>query len=138
MAYPKPSLTVDLIIINQNREILLIKRGKDPFKDKWAFPGGFVNENEPLEVAARRELAEETTIAEIGELHQFKTFGDPGRDPRGWVVTVAFAARVEQKLNAVGSDDAAEAQWFKLDELPELAFDHAQILEEYLLWDLAV
>jgi 8-oxo-dGTP diphosphatase len=108
--------------------VLLIRRKHDPFAGKWALPGGFVDENETLEAAARRELHEETGL-EVEGLQQLQTFGDPGRDPRGWTIAVAFLARVDAgKLQPEAADDAAEAAWHRLDQLPPLAFDHEQIL----------
>lgn len=132
--YPRPALAVDIIIYHANEDgedsILLIKRGNDPFKDMWALPGGYVNEGERLIDAAMRELEEETTVKDV-PLTQEGTYGDPGRDPRGWVVSVVHLAILTQKVKAKGQDDAAEAQWFKLSEIPtELAFDHRKIIDE--------
>jgi 8-oxo-dGTP diphosphatase len=123
-------LTVDAVVATREERprVLLIRRKKDPFAGKWALPGGFVDENERLADAARRELEEETG-AKVSELEQLYTAGDPGRDPRGWTVSVAFLARVEpDAIKAKAADDAEEVGWFALDELPELAFDHAMIL----------
>src|SRR6185503_4235624 len=106
----------------------LIQRKADPFAGKWALPGGFVDENERLVDAARRELKEETGLdqADVEPLH---TFGDPGRDPRGWTVSVAYLARVwAEQLAPAAGDDAAAVDWFPLDAPPPLAFDHADIL----------
>lgn len=97
----------------------------------WALPGGFVDELEPLERAARRELCEETGLALEVPLLKVGTFGDPGRDPRGWVVTAAFVAILEgdtARRRILAGDDAAEARWHPVDELPELASDHAAII----------
>jgi len=129
--YPRPALTVDLVLITEEARprVLLIRRRAEPFAGQWAFPGGFVNENEPLEAAATRELEEETGL-KVRDFHQLQSFGDPGRDPRGWTVTVAFLGRVNaKKLKPVAADDAAEVGWHFLDSLPLLAFDHAKILE---------
>lgn len=129
--YPRPALTVDLVVLTRRgrRKVLLIRRKTPPFAGKWALPGGFVDENEPLEAAARRELEEETGVS-VADFEQLYTFGDSGRDPRGWTVSVAYQARVEQsKVRPQPSDDAAEVRWFALDALPDLAFDHALILE---------
>lgn len=92
--YPRPALTVDIAIVTREAKprVLLIQRKKDPFAGSWALPGGFVEENERLGDAARRELVEETGVA-AGELEQLYTAGDPGRDPRGWTVSVAYLAR---------------------------------------------
>jgi 8-oxo-dGTP diphosphatase len=123
-------LTVDVAIATRETRprVLLIRRKKDPFAGRWALPGGFVEENEPLADAARRELAEETG-AKVLELEQLYTAGNPGRDPRGWVVSVVYLARVEPKnIQIRAADDAAAVKWFHLDTLPELAFDHAMLL----------
>ncbi len=127
--YPRPALTVDVVLATheEHPRVLLIRRGKDPFKDRWALPGGFVDENERLIEAAKRELVEETGV-EIGELEQLYTAGDPGRDPRGWTVSVVFLARVADPPAATAADDASEVGWFPLSQPPEMAFDHAMIL----------
>ena len=129
-AYPRPALTVDLVVATRESRprVLLIRRKSDPFAGSWALPGGFVDENEPLLAAARRETLEETGV-EVGDLEQLYTAGDPGRDPRGWTVTVAYLVRVKpDELKPVAADDAAEVGWFPLDDLPSMAFDHAMIL----------
>lgn len=128
--YPRPALTVDVVAATREPRprVLLIRRGKDPFAGAWALPGGFVEAGETLAAAARRELKEETG-AEVGDLEQLYTAGDPDRDPRGWTVSVVFLARVDaKKIKAKAADDAAEVGWFPLDALPDLAFDHAMIL----------
>jgi len=128
--YPRPSLTVDIALVTRDAKprVLLIRRKADPFRGKWALPGGFVDENERLLDAARRELQEETGVTD-SDLEQLHTFGDPGRDPRGWTVSVAFVALVSpEQLKPVAGDDAAEVGWFPLGDLPPLAFDHADIL----------
>lgn len=128
--YPRPALTVDVVLATREGfpRVLLIKRAKEPFVGRWSLPGGFVNENERLIDAAKRELVEETGVT-VGDLEQLCAAGDPGRDPRGWTVSVVFFGRVTaDEVNAKGADDAAEAEWFRLDQLPELAFDHADIL----------
>lgn len=130
----RPSVTVDIVVVaklDARPEVLLVKRKKSPFEGCWALPGGFVEPNEPLEAAARRELREETGIRLLG-LKQLHTFGDPGRDPRGWTISVAFLTlpdrgAVESWQLRAGSD-AGDVGWFELDRLPELAFDHAVIL----------
>jgi 8-oxo-dGTP diphosphatase len=130
--YPRPSVTVDIALVTREdrQRVLLIQRKADPFAGQWALPGGFVDEGERLIDAARRELKEETGLEQT-ELEQFRTFGNPGRDPRGWTVSVVHLARVApDQLNAVAGDDAADARWFSLDELPELAFDHGEILSQ--------
>lgn len=127
--YPRPALTVDVVLATREPRprVLLIKRGQDPFAGAWALPGGFVEEGERLVDAARRELLEETGVT-APDLEQLCAAGDPGRDPRGWTVSVVFFARVDE-LPAKGADDATEAKWFRLDKLPAMAFDHADILK---------
>ena len=128
--YPRPSLTADvaLVTVEPKPRVLLIRRKADPFAGRWALPGGFVDENERLIDAARRELKEETGLDQA-DLEQLHTFGDPGRDPRGWTVSVVFLARVPPDvLEATAGDDAAEVGWFPLSDPPPLAFDHADIL----------
>lgn len=129
--YPRPALTVDVAVVTREGRphVLLIQRKKAPFAGSWALPGGFVEEGERLADAARRELVEETGVA-VAELEQLYTAGDPGRDPRGWTVSVAYLARVEPgAVRAVAADDAGAVAWFALDELPALAFDHAMLLD---------
>jgi 8-oxo-dGTP diphosphatase len=128
--YPRPAVTVDLVVVTRERKprVLLIRRKHDPYAGTWALPGGFVDEDETLETAARRELREETGV-EVEVLQQLQAFGDPGRDPRGWTIAVAFLARVEAaELRPEAADDAAEVGWHPLDRLPPLAFDHEKIL----------
>jgi 8-oxo-dGTP diphosphatase len=128
--YPRPAVTVDVVIVTREARprVLLIRRKHDPFAGKWAIPGGFVDENEPLEDAAQRELFEETGVRQA-RLEQLGAFGDPGRDPRGWTISVAFLAEIPAKsAKATAADDAAEVGWHRLDRLPPLAFDHAEIL----------
>ena len=127
----KTFVTVDVVLLRQSVSggaLLLIQRKKDPFKDLWALPGGFVDENEDLADAARRELAEETGI-HLQHIEQLKAFGKPGRDPRGHVVSVAFLAiTTDENMVAQAADDAADAKWFSVNDLPKLAFDHAEII----------
>jgi 8-oxo-dGTP diphosphatase len=132
--YPRPALTVDCIVFGLDSEldlkIMLIKRDIPPFQGQWAIPGGFVRMDENLEAAALRELQEETGIHDVF-LEQLYTFGDLERDPRDRTVTVSYYALinlVEQKIQA--STDAREADWFALSKIPELAFDHDQILQK--------
>jgi len=129
-AFPRPSVTADIVLITKGPRprVLLIRRKDDPYAGHWALPGGYVNQNEPLLTAAKRELKEETGL-QIKNLHQLRAFGDPGRDPRGWTVTIAFIAHVSAaKLKPTAGDDAADAEWHPLDDLPKLAFDHAKII----------
>jgi 8-oxo-dGTP diphosphatase len=129
-AYPRPAVTVDVAVVTREvrPRVLLIERRNDPFAGQWALPGGFVDENERLADAAARELEEEAGLT-VADLEQLYTAGDPGRDPRGWTVSVAFLARIDpRKAKAVAGDDAAKAEWFRLDKLPDLAFDHALLL----------
>lgn len=129
--YPRPALTVDCVVFGfdgAGLQVLLIRRGLEPFLGAWALPGGFVHMEEDLEAAARRELEEETGLKGVF-LEQLETFGAPGRDPRGRVVSVAYFALVRPDRNpARGDTDASEAAWFPADKLPELAFDHSAIL----------
>ena len=129
-AYPRPSVTVDVVLFYSEadlKEVLLIRRAREPFKGAWAFPGGFVDRNESLEDAAARELKEETGLEGI-RLEQLGAFGDPGRDPRGHTVSIAFVAQLESRAQAVGADDADEAGWHSALRPPPLAFDHEKIL----------
>jgi 8-oxo-dGTP diphosphatase len=132
--YPRPSYTVDAAIISQeDKKVLLIQRKHDPFAGKWAFPGGFMDMDETPEEAIVRELEEETNITGVA-LEQFKTYGALGRDPRGRTISTLFLGFVEHStdVKAKGGDDAAEARWFSLEEVSELAFDHGVIFQEVL------
>lgn len=129
--YPHPAVTVDVAVFtvdNGALEVLLIKRGEWPHTGKWALPGGFVEIDESLKRAAWRELREETGV-HAGYLEQLGAFGHPDRDPRERVITVVYIALVPlDRLRFEAGSDAADAQLFAVDELPELAFDHAKIL----------
>ncbi len=128
--YPRPALTVDVAIVTREAvpRVLLIRRKKEPFAASWALPGGFVEENERLSDAARRELLEETGVTAC-DLEQLYTAGDPGRDPRGWTVSVVYLAQVEPNaVKPIAADDAEAVGWFALSALPQLAFDHAALL----------
>ncbi|HEX8563338.1 MAG TPA: NUDIX hydrolase [Flavobacterium sp.] len=130
MRQSKIFVTVDALIFRKLStavEILLIQRKNDPFKGAWAIPGGFVDEHEDLEDAAKRELMEETGI-DLDELQQVQAFGKPHRDPRSHTVSVAFCGWAAPDTIAKAADDAADAKWFSIDELPELAFDHSEII----------
>lgn len=127
--YPHPAVTTDCVIFGfdgERLQVLLVKRGIEPYKGKWAFPGGFLKMDETTEEGALRELREETGL-ERAYIQQFHTFSDPHRDPRERVITIAYYALV--KIQEVhGGDDAASARWFPLSEIPSLAFDHDYIL----------
>lgn len=135
--YERPGLTVDCVIFgldldDQNLKVMLIERDVEPFAGKWAIPGGFVRNGETLEEAAARELREETGIADVF-LEQLYTFGDPGRDPRGWVVSVAYYALVSPDKHLIhATTDARQARWFPVTAVPPLAFDHVEILKTAL------
>lgn len=135
--HARPALTVDVAVFRGRageRDVLLVKRGEEPFAGRWALPGGFVEEGETLESAARRELLEETGLDPLGDLDQVGTYGDPGRDPRGWTVSVVFMATLgyDEIGAVVGGSDAAEAAWYPVDASPGLAFDHDRILADAL------
>jgi len=130
--HPRPELTVDVVIFTLQEErlkVLLVRRARPPFQGHWALPGGFVEMNEPLENAAARELEEETGVQDA-YLEQLYTYGDPGRDPRGRVVSVAYFALLPKNALArqEAGSDAAQLGWFSVNATPELAFDHSQIL----------
>src|SRR5262245_20644179 len=119
--YPRPAVTVDVIIVTREAtpRVLLIRRKHEPFAGSWAIPGGFVEMDEALENAARRELFEETGIR-AKNLVQLHTFGDPGRDPRGRTISVAYLAVVDEtKIKPRAGDDAAEVGWFSLVRPPK-------------------
>ena len=123
-------VTVDVVIFTIQQgalKVLLVKRAIAPFVGQFAIPGGFVLENEDLEQAALRELKEETGVSDV-YLEQLYSFGDPKRDPRGRVVTIAYFALISADRKLEAGTDAAEAAWYPIDELPTLAFDHATIL----------
>jgi 8-oxo-dGTP diphosphatase len=127
-------LTVDVVVFapaGTSRRVLLIQRGNPPFRGSWALPGGFVEQGEQVVEAAPRELAEETGL-QVGDLRLLGVYDTPGRDPRGWTVSVVYLAQAPSEANVVGADDASDARWFAADELPELAFDHALILADAL------
>lgn len=128
-------VAVDAVVFGYDKKqlsVLLIKRGVQPFKDSWALPGGLVKENESLEEAVQRELEEETGVT-IDYLEQLYTFGKPGRDPRNRVVSVTYFGLVSpQHFQIAAATDATEVQWFSINELPELAFDHSMILDKAL------
>lgn len=133
-AHPRPALTVDCVVLGLAREleVLLVRRGLEPFRGAWALPGGFVRVDESLEDAARRELAEEAGARDV-YLEQLFTFGELGRDPRERVVSVAYYALVRAAAHEPrAGTDAAEARWYPVAHLPPLAFDHASIVDKAL------
>jgi 8-oxo-dGTP diphosphatase len=130
--YPRPMVTVDTVIFTiqgDDLKVLLVKRGVEPFKGCWAIPGGFVQLDESLEDAARRELYEETNVRDL-YLEQLYTFGAPDRDPRGRVISVSYFALISsQHRELVARTDSTDVAWFNVYKLPELSFDHADIIE---------
>lgn len=127
--YPHPAVTTDCVIFGfdgNDIQVLLIERGIEPYKGKWALPGGFVKMDESAEEGARRELLEETGVSDA-YIEQFHTFSAPNRDPRERVITIAYYA-VVKKQDVKGGDDAANAKWFSIEKIPQLAFDHDMIL----------
>ncbi len=134
--YPRAALTTDAIVYVKEKDsifILLIERGRQPFLHKWALPGGFINLNETLEIACKRELEEETGL-KVGQMIQFKTYDAIDRDPRHRTISVVYCTQLKEKKPVLGADDAAQAKWFPMDDLPELAFDHKQILDDFKSW----
>lgn len=133
--YPRPMITVDAVVFARDESCLwvaLIRRRTAPFAGAWALPGGFVEPDEPLADAAARELAEETGLRDVA-LDQFHTFGEPGRDPRGRSISVAYRGFLSDGRPGLhAADDAAEAAWHEVNRLPPLAFDHAKIIRRAL------
>ena len=129
--YPRPAVTADCVVMTREAEpkVLLIQRGEQPFKGGWAFPGGFMNMDETTEQCAIRELEEETGL-KVSKVNQIGAYSKVERDPRGRTVTVAYLAIVDAPIAVNGQDDASKAQWFPLSALPELAFDHADIMQD--------
>ena len=131
--YPHPAVTTDCVIFGWNGKelkVLLIKRGNEPYKGKWAMPGGFLNIDEDAEDGAMRELKEETGL-ENAYVEQFHTFTKPDRDPRERIISIGYVALVGIQ-SVKGGDDAVDAKWFALKNLPELAFDHKEMLQKAL------
>lgn len=129
--YPRPAVSADCVVFGfdgENLNVLLIERGKEPFKGRWTFPGGFLDMDETTLQCAERELKEETAIEGI-QLEQLGAFSGVDRDPRGRVITVAYFTLVRMaETNPVAGDDAANAKWFKIKDIPALAFDHDLVL----------
>lgn len=126
-------LTVDVVVLAETPvpSLLLVQRAYPPFAGEWALPGGFVEEGERVLDAAPRELAEETGL-QAGSLRLLGVYDTPGRDPRGWTVSVVYLAYVQGQDAVTGADDARDARWFPADGLPKLAFDHATIVADAL------
>ena len=129
--YPRPMVTVDVVLFSRDRKrVLLIKRDREPFKGRWALPGGFIRIKEELKEAAARELEEETGVAGV-ELKQVHAFDTLGRDPRGRVITVAYSGVVDPgSVEVRAASDAREARWFDMNSLPSLTFDHGEIVKK--------
>ena len=135
--YPRPSVTLDAAVFRytpkKEIELLLIQRGNDPFKNKWAFPGGFLEMDEEPLFGAARELEEETGLKDLPLKPAF-TCGQTGRDPRGRCITMVFACLVANpNLSPKAADDAASAKWFNIKDIPALAFDHGRVFSQLLL-----
>ncbi|MHA1247123.1 MAG: NUDIX domain-containing protein [Candidatus Thorarchaeota archaeon] len=131
--YRNPTPTVDIVILKEN-DLLLIRRGREPFRGKWALPGGFIEYGETAEEAAVREATEETGLTiELDDI--LGVYSDPNRDPRKHILTVVFVAH-PVRGEAKGGDDASEARWFQLDTIDEgtLAFDHGLIVRDLKRW----
>ena len=129
--YPRPAVTADCIVITREADakVLLIQRGNQPFKGSWAFPGGFMDMDETTEECAIRELEEETGL-QVSTIRQIGAYSKVDRDPRGRTITVAYLAVVDKPIAVTGLDDAAKAEWFPISDLPHLAFDHYDIMQD--------
>lgn len=129
--YPRPAVTTDCVVFTQEEEpkVLLIQRGNEPYKGCWAFPGGFMNMEETAEECAVRELKEETGLT-VTRIQQIGAYSKVDRDPRGRTISIAYLAIVDAPTAVSGMDDAAKAAWFPLSSLPDLAFDHQDILAD--------
>lgn len=131
--YPRAAVTTDaLVYVKEGNEIfvLLVERGNEPFKNKWALPGGFIEMDEILELACIRELQEETGLV-VDKMKQFRVYDAVDRDPRHRTISVIYSAGLDKREQVKGGDDAARAGWFPVSDLPELAFDHLQILRDF-------
>ena len=129
--YPRPAVTADCVVMTKETtpQVLLIERGFDPYKGCWAFPGGFMNMDETTEQCAIRELEEETEM-KVTDIQQIGAYSKVDRDPRGRTVTVAYLIVIDAPVAVTGQDDAAKAQWFLINALPPLAFDHEDIMRD--------
>ena len=129
--YPRPAVTADCVVMTKEAvpKVLLIERGNDPFKGCWAFPGGFMDMDETTEQCAIRELEEETGLV-VEKVLQIGAYSKVDRDPRGRTISVAYLAVIDKPVDVTGQDDAAKAQWFPIDVLPPLAFDHEDIIRD--------
>jgi 8-oxo-dGTP diphosphatase len=132
-SYARPMLTVDVAALTEALvpSLLLVQRANPPFAGEWALPGGFVEDREQVADAAPRELAEETGL-EAGALRLLGVYDTPGRDPRGWSVSIVYLATLPAEVAVSGADDARDARWFQVDTLPKLAFDHTVIVADAL------
>ena len=129
--YPRPAVTADCVVVTREAEpkVLLIQRAIEPYKGCWAFPGGFMNMDETTEQCAIRELEEETGL-KLDTMHQIGAYSKVDRDPRGRTITVAYLAIIDKPVQVNGQDDAAKAEWFPINNLPHLAFDHQEIMTD--------
>ena len=129
--YPRPAVTADCVVITRESEpkVLLVERGNEPYKGCWALPGGFMEMDETTEQCAIRELKEETGL-DVREVRQIGAYSKVDRDPRGRNVCVAYLAIIDKPAEVMGQDDAARAQWFPINALPSLAFDHEDIMRD--------
>lgn len=129
--YPRPAVTADCVVITKETvpKVLLVERGNEPYKGCWALPGGFMEMDETTEQCAIRELLEETGLL-VQKVWQIGAYSKVDRDPRGRNVCVAYLAILDSPADVTGQDDAAKAQWFPIDALPPLAFDHEDIMRD--------
>ena len=129
--YPRPAVTADCVVITKedSPKVLLIQRGGEPYKGCWAFPGGFMDMDETAEQCAVRELKEETGLI-VNDIKQIGAYSKVDRDPRGRTVTIAYLALIDLPVSVTADDDASQARWYPLSDLPNLAFDHADIMND--------
>ena len=129
--YPRPAVTADCVVVTRTGKVLLIQRGFQPYKGSWAFPGGFMNMDETTDECAKRELLEETGLT-VDSLKLVGVYSKVDRDPRSRVITTAYITIIDDVKDVKGSDDATNAQWFSVEALPPLAFDHDEIMKDAL------